>query len=368
MKKSVLLTSGALLISAWLLAPMPGQRLTGVAALPQEGVAALPQEGADPQEDAKKSPPVAASGAVIAKHVEAVLAGLDEEQKKKASFKYEDEERYNWHFIPRPRKGVSLREMNKEQKAAVTALLRVSLSKVGVKTVHQVRSLEAILAEIEGPNRRFPRDPQLYFVSVFGKPAEKGKWAWRFEGHHLCLNFALDGHKLTASTPLFFGANPAEVMSGPKKGLRVLGSVEDLARQLVTGLNEEQKAVAIGTEKPTEVEATQSPTYNADLPKGLAINKLDKEQKKLFRKLLGQHIKHLDDGTKKRIRKEFLAKGKLAKIQFVWRGGTKPGEGHSYLLHSPDFVVSFANFQNDAKHVHSGFRALKSEFGLPAKK
>lgn len=345
MHKIIFLASGALLVCAWLFAPTPGSR----------------------QEIAEALPPEVATGAAIAKHVDAVLASLDEEQKKKATFAYDDKELYNWHFIPRPRKGVSLRELNKEQKAAVTELLRVSLSKVGVKTVNDVRSLEAILAEIEGPNRRFPRDPQLYFVSVFGKPAEKGKWAWRFEGHHLCLNYALDGHTLTSSTPLFFGANPAEVMSGPKKGLRALGSVEDIARQLVTGLNEEQKAVAIGKEKPTEVEATQSPTYNADLPKGLTIGELDKDQKKLFRKLVGQHIKHLDDGTRKALRKKILGKGKLAQTQFVWRGGTKPGEGHSYLVHSPDFVISYANFQNDAKHVHSGFRALEGEFGLPAK-
>ncbi len=345
MQKIILLTGVTLLTVAWLFAPTPGRR--------QEVVAAPTLE--------------ASVGSEIARHVDMTLASLTEEQRKKASFAYDDGERFNWHFIPRPRKGVALRELDEEQKATVAALLRVSLSKVGVKTVDDVRSLEAVLAKIEGPNRRFPRDPELYFLSVFGKPAETGKWAWRFEGHHLCLNFTFDGHQMVSATPLFFGANPAEVMSGPNKGLRVLGPVEDLGRQIVTGLDEAQKAVAIGKEKPTEVEATQSSTYNADLPKGLSVGELDKEQKKLVRKLIGQHIKHLDDATRKTLRKGILGKGKLPHIQFVWRGGTKPGEGHSYLVHSPDFVISYANFQNDAKHVHSGFRALNGEFGQKPK-
>ena len=43
------------------------------------------------------------------------------------------------------------------------------------------------------------------------------------------------------ATPLFFGANPAEVKSGPKKGLRVLATVEDLARELVGSLSDAQR-------------------------------------------------------------------------------------------------------------------------------
>ena len=63
-------------------------------------------------------------------------------------------------------------------------------------------SLENILGELEnnGPN---VRNPEWYFVSVFGTPAKTGKWGWRIEGHHLSLNFTLDGGKVIASTPNF---------------------------------------------------------------------------------------------------------------------------------------------------------------------
>jgi len=309
--------------------------------------------------------PAEASGGAIAKALDALLASLDDAQRAKAVFGYDDKERFNWHFIPRERKGLPLGELDAAQTAKADALLAASLSAAGVRTVAQVRSLESVLAEIEGPNRRFPRDPDLYFVSVFGKPSADGAWGWRFEGHHLALNFTLEGDTLVSSTPLFFGANPAEVMSGPKKGLRVLGPVEDAARELVQSLDEEQRAVAVGKEKPAEVEGTESAVYSGDRPTGLSADRLTQDQRKILRKLVNQHLKHVEDGSRDRLRREFL-RGKLAQIQFVWRGGLAAGEGHSFLVHSPDFVISYANFQNDAKHIHSGLRALRGEFGHAA--
>ena len=43
--------------------------------------------------------------------------------------------------------------------------------------------------------------------------------------------------ELLAGTPSFFGSNPGEVRSGPRKGLRVLAEEEDLGRELVRSLN-----------------------------------------------------------------------------------------------------------------------------------
>ena len=36
------------------------------------------------------------------------------------------------------------------------------------------------------------RNTDWYFVSVFGEPSNTGKWGWRFEGHHLSVNYTLD--------------------------------------------------------------------------------------------------------------------------------------------------------------------------------
>ena len=60
------------------------------------------------------------------------LKGLDAKQKAKASFKFTDEERENWHFIPLDRKGIKLSELNPAQIHYAYALLASGLSQKGV--------------------------------------------------------------------------------------------------------------------------------------------------------------------------------------------------------------------------------------------
>src|SRR5262245_22890880 len=174
------------------------------------------------------------------------LAALSPEQKAKATFELKDDERLNWHFIPKARKGLPLKEMTPAQRHLAHALLNTALSQRGYMKASTIMSLEQILADIEqgkGP----VRDPDLYFVSIFGKPGAKETWAWRWEGHHLALNFSLvEGDKISL-TPSFMGSNPAEVRTGQRSGLRVLQGEEDLARNLVRSLDDKQRQVAIYT-------------------------------------------------------------------------------------------------------------------------
>ena len=160
------------------------------------------------------------------------LDALTPEQKQKATFEMNDAERLNWHFIPRERKGLPIKEMNGAQRALAFALLSTALSQRGTMSAATIMSLDEVLKEMEqgkGP----VRDPERYFFSVFGKPDVKGTWGWRVEGHHLSLNFTINGGQAVAHTPSFFGANPHEVRQGPRAGLRVLDREEDLGRQLV---------------------------------------------------------------------------------------------------------------------------------------
>jgi hypothetical protein len=62
-----------------------------------------------------------------------------------------------------------------------------------------IMSLEEILRVQEhgtGPIR----DPELYFVSVFGAPDDQGEWGWRVEGHHLALNFTLRAGRVVSAS------------------------------------------------------------------------------------------------------------------------------------------------------------------------
>src|SRR6266699_7313694 len=133
------------------------------------------------------------------------LATLTTEQAAKATYALNDNERFNWHFIPRERKGLPLKEMTPEQKHLAHALLSTALSHRGYLKASTIMSLEQVLRDLEqgkGPTR----DPELYFVTIFGKPGARGTWGWRVEGHHLALNFMLVDGKEVSVTPSFLGS------------------------------------------------------------------------------------------------------------------------------------------------------------------
>src|SRR5438067_390572 len=179
------------------------------------------------------------------------LASLDPEQKARATYQFKDDERFDWHYVPKARKGLPFKEMTSPQRLLAHALLNSALSQRGYMKATTIMSLEQILYEVE--NKSPNRDADRYFVTIFGTPGNS-TWGWRVEGHHLSLNFSLAGDRILAVTPSFFGANPAQIKSGPRQGLRVLGGEEDLARKLVTSLNEEQRKIAVITNSaPSEI-------------------------------------------------------------------------------------------------------------------
>lgn len=291
-----------------------------------------------------------------------LIGVLTEEQKKKALHDYTSDERFNWHFIPRERKGLPLKDLQDEQRTKVIALLTASLTETGVKRAQDVMALEDVLKELEGPNRQFPRDSLLYHVSVFGTPSKTERWGWRFEGHHLSMNFTLNGTEVVSATPLMHGANPALVKDGPRKGLRVLGNEEDFARTFVTMLDAAQLKLALGEGNPEEVPGTEKAAYGGPFPAGIGGDKLNAGQKDALKKLLRQYSVSLEDEAAGALLREL--EGDLKEVQFAWRGGLKAGEGHSYMAYSPNFMVNYINAQNNAAHVHACLRLLKNEFGL----
>ena len=291
------------------------------------------------------------------------LSSLGPELKAKASFELKDEERFNWHFIPKERKGITLKEMSPAQRELALALLATGLSPHGYGKATNIMSLESVLAEIEGASRRFPRDPSLYHFHIFGKPDAKGTWAWRAEGHHFSASFTIVKGELFASTPSFMGTNPAEVRKGPRTGLRILAAEEDLARKLVKSLGDDQRKEAVFTAVALKEIVTEAKHQVQPLPeKGISYDKLNAEQKTMLMDVVREYVR--------RVRPE-LAKLDLARIEgagldklsFAWAGGLERGEGHYYRVQGPTFLLEYDNTQNDNNHVHSVWRDFENDFG-----
>src|SRR6266487_4349342 len=115
------------------------------------------------------------------------LDALGPELRRQAVFPFDSEERRNWHYIPKARKGVPLRAMREAQRQAAMVLLRAGLSERGYSRVENIMWLENVLADIEQDHETY--GPLNYVFSVFGDPAGQSPWAWRVDGHHLSLNF-----------------------------------------------------------------------------------------------------------------------------------------------------------------------------------
>src|SRR5262245_52784368 len=192
------------------------------------------------------------SGGKMVVAAQKFLDSLTAEQKKTATFDFNSKERTNWHFVPlqdgnKPtRKGLPLQDMTAEQRKAALELLAASTSSLGNDQATTIMSLEAILRVQEtkdGKPGAMVRNPEWYFFTVFGTPSKTEKWGWRVEGHHLSLNFTMNGTEVVSTTPAFFGANPAEVIAGPKKGYRTLAAAEDLAWELYKALDADQQKI-----------------------------------------------------------------------------------------------------------------------------
>ncbi len=181
---------------------------------------------------------------------------LDDAAKKKAMLAYGDKERVNWQFVPLPtRKGLPLMEMTDAQKAAAMNLLKVVVSQLGYDKATKIMSLENLLHKLEKQQNWDRRNPNKYYFTLYGTPGESEHWGLSIEGHHLSLNFVMQGDKVVDSTPQFFATNPAELKDnygeGFEKGLRVLREEESLAFDLLGKLTAEQKtAVQLPGETP----------------------------------------------------------------------------------------------------------------------
>lgn len=316
------------------------------------------------------------SGKAMFQAAQAFRGKLTKEQLAKASFGFDDAERLNWHFIPRERKGLPLRELEGDALRAAHGLITSGLSKSGYDQALNIMSLEEVLYLLEPGDRaerRERRNPGKYYLSIFGTPSETGKWGWRVEGHHLSLNYTLDKGDVVSSTPEFFGTNPALIEAGPGRSIRVLGPEEDLARQILKLCTPEQTKIAhIDTKAPDDLRVgpnaqAPNPQPETTAPVGLPAVKMSADQKKLLADLLTEYLANMPADVSAR-RRAALTQAGIDGIHFAWWGETERNQRHYYRVQGPTFLIEYNNTQNSANHVHSYWRDFAGDFGIPLKK
>ena len=302
-----------------------------------------------------------AAGDDMARAARDFLASLDDAGRKKALFPHKSDERKNWHYIPKDRQGLTIKEMTVPQSQLAHVLLITGLSHSGYKKALTIMSLEQVLHELENNNPG--RDPAKYYVSIFGEPKSGGTWGWRFEGHHLSLNFSIVEGKAVAATPAFFATNPAEILSGPRKGLRVLAAEEDLARDLVNALSGDQRKIAVFSDKaPKEILSAAERKVNLLKPTGISFADLEPGQQSTLLALVRENIERQHPVVAGEALSQLEEDG-YSTLNFAWAGGLKKREPHYYRVQSKRFLIEYANTQNDSNHVHVVWRDFDGDFG-----
>ncbi len=307
----------------------------------------------------------------------------------------DDEERRNWFYTPTDHGGLDLGRMSPTQHQLVHRLVATGLSVAGYVTAAAIMGLENILDRIEnwppGRTRERRRDPLLYYITVFGEPAASGAWAWRFGGHHISLHYLIVDGKVVASTPNFFGANPADSpLLGPHLH-RPLAAIEDLGRELFRNLKDHRRHKALlSPSAPSDLisgnrpgiregdrqllhpgsRENRSAIIGASTAEGLALSftpdgvgpaDLDHGGIDMLRELIGCYLNRLPDTLADA--QAALVEEEFADVRFAWAGGVERHQPHYYRIQGERLFIEYDNTQNGANHIHAVWRDLANDFG-----
>lgn len=291
----------------------------------------------------------------------AYLSTLGADARERGTWELDADQRFDWHFIPREREGLPLKDMTPDQREAAHRLLGSVLSSQGYLKATGVQQLEGILGGIEG--RPDFRDPEDYYVNIFGEPSAEAAWAWRFEGHHISMNVTAAGGDVPSMTPTFMGSNPHVVREGTSAGWSLLAAEEGLARDLMALLDDRRRATAIiQAEAPRDIITGNERRVSLDRYEGLRASEMTEAQRAALMTLIEEYL-HNARHDIAHTEMERIREAGLENLYFAWAGPTERGEGHYYRVHGPTILIEYDNVQGGANHVHSVWRDPQNDFG-----
>ncbi|GAA3543392.1 DUF3500 domain-containing protein [Amycolatopsis ultiminotia] len=348
----------------------------------------------------------------MARLAAAWLGGLDDEQRAVGWWggpggKHEAERR-RWFYTPTDHGGLPLNGQSDRQQRQVLELVASGLSPRGYDLVSTVLGTENILDRVEGFRSEFDtsrgRDPSRYYLRVFGDPEGHGPWGWRFGGHHVSLNFLIAAGQVRSTTPRFFGLDPAVTTFPGGARLDPLGEFQSAARELVTSLPAEARAVAVlhprapadlvlGNRSSFTEGATMMPLPDlfrrrpgddelqarmraggdardreigygrqdhelvsvTATPKGISAADLDRSQQECLDRLVRTYHDSLPDAL--------VPSWEIEKLHFAWAGPTEVGAPNYYRIQGEGILIEWDNTARHGNHAHSVVRHLSNDFG-----
>ena len=324
------------------------------------------------------SPDLHSSAAQMTASASVFLEGLSEAQRTSVLFALDDSEaRTRWSNLPSAmfdRGGLRMGDLTDVQRQALHALLRASTSSQGYHKIAGIIWIDDVLSA-EAQARRDGRMARLieswssenYWVAFFGDPRTEKRWGWLITGHHLAASFTVVDSQV-AFTPLFLGAEPYEIGSGPYAGFRALPHEAERGFELVQSLTDAQRNVAVvSSEIPRDI--LEGPGRKASLEQfaGITAASLTAMQQRLLNHLIAEYVRNMDHDIAASFLKEVENDG-LEALHFAWMGPTDDiSKRYYYRVHSPSILIEYVRERGvgseGANHVHSIVRDPGNDYG-----
>ena len=302
------------------------------------------------------------SVATMVKAANAFLNSLDEDTKKIAMHPLDSPERFEWTNLPaKPDAGgVRMGDLTKDQLKLACDLIAATMSKQGFRKMRDIMLADDQLLKNGKPRRGF--GTENFSLVIFATPSETEPWAFQIDGHHVGVNLAIAGDKLTMS-PSFIGTQPHMFKIGRQR-FKPFANETDYAYELVRSLNDEQIKTAVVGDTRARIKTGPGADWKIPNAKGLECSKLNDTQKATLVKLISQWVNDLPEAQATKRMEE--VKSEIDQMKFSWNGNKEPGSDISYTIQSPSLIIEYACQDlggNPLDHLHSMYRNPKNEYG-----
>jgi hypothetical protein len=275
----------------------------------------------------------------IKKAVGNFLNAITKEQREKCSFPIESNEWRKWHNIDfYKRTGIGFEELTAKQKDLAFEILKASLSPKGVQKSTDIMKMEEQLAFLTNDYKRYGGNK--YWLVFMGTPSDTDPWGWQLDGHHLVINYFLQGDQVVM-TPTFMGSEPTYIDSGKNKGLRTFKAEEEKGIAFYKSLTREQKDKAtIWHSKDQNFNQSEAFRDNAIIATtGIPAKELSAGQKTALLDLIEEYVGNMKEGPAKVKMEE--VRSHIDETNFTWVQGMDINSPFYYRIHSPVILIEF---------------------------
>lgn len=298
-----------------------------------------------------------------------LLKAFSKEKQDQLLYNFDDKSRLSWSNLPAKmvqRAGLNIGQMTEEQRQFLFKFLSVSLGREGYETITETLAAEAFLEQDEKADF-FQWSPENFWISFYGKPTEKGQWAWQFGGHHLAINMTLNHGRVTSMSPSFIGTEPAKFHF---KGVDYSAVVDmhNAGYAAFMSLTPAQKAQASINSSPNDV--ITGPGKDGLVPPkvGIKVSELNQEQQALVLAAANEWVSiQVKENASQRMLK---ISQELGETYFAWYGENDYRKDSYFRIQGPSIVAELLSglgnvgtSANNKGHYHTIYRNPLFDYG-----